>query len=198
MEVVEGKIPSERPTKCVVLFGDGQRDRRVFKSLARRVNGRREILAPQIGGRTGLKTSIDAAAWIVQSARRKPEVILIVIDREHLEREDLEQVLKEYFGSWEYVVKESDRIKIVVRKGAWQGTLLFAVQGIEKSIEENICVLIEEMFGESIEPTKGAIRKFLRDRKFRDERELIESSDMGRLRRAFGSLIWALEELENW
>ena len=168
-----------------------------FKSLARRMNGRREILAPQIGGRTGLKTSIGAAAWIVQSARRKPEVILIVIDREHIEREDLEQVLKEYFGSWEHVVRESDRIKIVVRKGAWQGTLLFAVQGIEKSIEENICVLIEEMFGERIEPTKGAIRKFLRDRRFRDERGLIESSDMRRLRRAFGSLIWALEELEH-
>ncbi len=39
-----------------------------------------------------------------------------------------------------------------------------------------------------IEPTREAVRKFLRDRGLRDGRGLIESPDMRRLR----SFIWAL------
>ncbi len=71
-----------------------------------------------------------------------------MIDREHLSRENLEQALREYSGGWECVVKGTDRTEVVVRKGAWRGTLLIAVRGTGRSIEENLWVLIEELFGD--------------------------------------------------
>jgi hypothetical protein len=85
--------------------------------------------------------------------------------------------------------------RIAVERGGRRGVIILAVQGRAKSIEEDYAELIKLSSGESVEPDKKHIKRWLKERGMGRLRELIRSASVEQLEEAFPSLTCALKAL---
>jgi hypothetical protein len=62
------------------------------------------------------------------------------------------------------------------------------VSGFKKNIEENVAKLIEKCYGENVEPSKEAIKEWLR-RRNQTERDLIDKASKEVLEESFPGIV---------
>jgi len=86
-------------------------------------------------------------------------------------------------------------LKAKISAGTREGLLHIIVMGAKKSIEENLSLLIEKIYGTKIIPNKKNLRAFLRTKKIKIH-QLIEEASKEILNIVFPYLMRVLENLD--
>lgn len=194
MELVDGETPRRTVTGLIV-FGDGRHDKRIMRALLHKFNGRTSVVVPTLPHHTqGGEACARAVIWLVNNLGKFPLVkhrIIVVIDREHerLLIDKLKKMLIVRERAQDNVIEMT--VETVAGKSA---ELIVLLMGHRVKIEENIAILIKELYGVDVRPDKKEIRRALR-RLGKREENLIEEANENQLRRAFGRIIDILKRL---
>lgn len=191
MKLVEA---SRTEVQAHLIIGNGQMDERIFGTIASKFDHSMTISNPLSAHETGLSAAFKAIAKLVE--RVKPLNYLIVIDKEHMEKEgDPKKLLGEYGFELQGFTKINEfAYKIKAKRGDRVANIYIALNGFEKCIEESIVKLIEKLYGEKVEPSKEAIRRWLKVKNKRDI-DLIESSTKETLEEAFPGIVTVIKNL---
>jgi hypothetical protein len=191
----KGGAAVEEPL-AYVLTGDGTDDLATLEAICERYDHGAALVCPQYAPMTGLKV-IDSLAVVFDKERRTSQ-FLTLLDREHLKSiDDFAEALEERG----FTILQRERgsregcWRIAVERGGRRGVIILAVQGRAKSIEEDYAELIKLSSGESVEPDKKHIKRWLKERGMGRLRELIRSASVEQLEEAFPSLTCALKAL---
>ena len=176
-----------------LVIGDGSRDEAIMRALLHRFNGEKALLMPQDRPSLGLEGSIRMASELI---RRFGRDVLIVIDRERFSGRLLYGLLRTYFDEYEVKRKSGGFRSIWVKKAGKSANLYLVIMGWKKAIEENIAVLIREVLGANVKPTKEAVWAFLRAEAKLHVSDLIGRAGVEKLERAFGKALIRL--LKEW
>ena len=205
MRLVVGEVIDREKVVAVVIVGDGKYDvEYVLKPLAVRFNGHDKILLlPQIRlkefagkpiGGIGLRKAVEAASTVIGMFRKD---IIIVVDLEHVQNEDIKQILKEFFEAGKFNIVEKV-FEARVRRGPYEANLFIVCMGCSEklSIECNEAILIRDVLNVNVKADKKAIRKVLKDHGFRLS-DLIIKAEMRILNTAFGNAIYVLNRFDS-
>lgn len=174
-----------------VITGDGETERKVLKFIANRYNGKDKALVFQKSS-LAKKTGLSALNAIDEVYRLSGyATFLILLDKEHFTRENLEYKLARLFGKYEL----SRTNPYIITSDVFRVYLV--VLGHKKAIEEHIAKLIELEFKESIPPEKSAIKTFLRTNGLKKYKKLFETVKLENLEKAFKPLVEAIKLLEE-
>ena len=192
MRLVRGQLTTDAELAGFLVVGDGRHDEKVMRALLEKFDHRRTVSMPQDSFSLGLEGSVRAAAELIGRFGRD---VLVVIDRERFDDERFNRHVREYFMDHEVRLDADDFKHVWARRGSRQGNLYVAIMGREKALEENLAVLIREVFGADVEPTKEGVWGFLRRRGLHVA-DLIMRAGRARLGRAFPRHLIRL--LEDW
>ncbi len=176
----------------IIIYGDGSRERRLVPAIARKLGFTKDYAEPQIPGPTiGLGAAVDAIAALLDM-KAAPRYYLIVIDKEHVPREHAirEELEKRGFTSIHVEPVHQDYAwRISCKRGAKETTIYIAAMGTQRAphIEGNLSKLILLAYGEHVEPTKEAIKNWLKERGKRDK-DLVEEAPKNKVEEAFKPL----------
>jgi hypothetical protein len=171
-----------------VIFGNGQRDERIFGAISSKFNDKISLSSPLLSHETGLSAAFKSIAKLAELVSSSFKYI-IVIDREHMDESRLKSFASEHgfelqslrkLGGFAYLLK--------VKRGGRVADIYIAVSGFKKNIEENVAKLIEKCYGENVEPSKEAIKEWLR-RRNQTERDLIEKASKEVLEESFPGIV---------
>jgi len=200
LRLVRGQRLEEGQLTAFLVIGDGHHDESVLEALLKRFESREQkkaLLMPQDRPALGLAGSLDLAAYLI---RRFGKDVLVVIDREHFSRnfyQLLGEVLRKHqLGQYTIRRRRTRGFREVeVRRDEEIVKLYVAVMGFERRVEEAEAVLIREFFGVEVEPEKGVIRSFLKEKGMSVE-DLIMRAGEAKLKKAFPSAFVNL--LKKW
>ena len=189
MRLVRGQRLEEGQLLAFLVIGDGHHDESVLEALLKRFESREQekaLLMPQDRPALGLAGSLDLAAYLI---RRFGKDVLVVIDREHFGRgfyRLLEEALRRHqLGQYTIGRRRTRGFREVeVRRDEEVVKLYVVVMGFERHVEEAEAVLIREFFGVEVEPEKGVIRSFLKEKGMSVE-DLIMRAGEAKLKKAF-------------
>jgi hypothetical protein len=171
-----------------VIFGNGRGDERIFGAISSKFNDKITISNPLLSHETGLSAAFKSIAKIAELVS-SPSRYIIVIDREHVDENNLRGFAGEYGFELQSLGKLNEFAYLLeVKRSGRVADIYIAVSGFEKSIEENISKLIEERYGEKVEPSKGAIKSWLKGKNLRDK-DLIEGASKEALERSFPGIV---------
>jgi len=193
MNIIRGKpVPKLGIYLGFIVIGNGIHDEKVMRTLFKRFDDKAAVLMPQARPALGLEGSIDLAAELIG---RFGKDVLIVIDKEAFDESRFKSILEYKFSICSIQKRDTSFWCARVVRGVREANLYVAIMGIEKGIEEVEAILIRERYGEDIEPTKNAIRTFLRrhDTKIYD---VIEELGEESIRRAFPRAF--IDFLKKW
>ena len=146
MELIEGEIIPHKNVVAFAIFGNGPFDKRIFEAILHKFNGKCSILIPTLGFMViGGQRTIRAVAWLIDNRRKFsifPSEIWIIIDKEH--KKELLENLEIYFQCRDILEEENILKMSISRTGTEYIDLIVVLMGKEKSIEENISILIKE------------------------------------------------------
>jgi len=144
----------------------------------------------------GLSGSIARLASLV--SRITVDKFIILIDREHIgSREDATRKLEEHgFKVIESEAMDKGCWKFSIERGFKRATLHIAILGWIKSIEENLALLIQLLYGKHVEASKKAIDAWLKKRGMSDS-DLVESASREQFEKAFPQLARILREVSQ-
>ncbi|MEM2994464.1 MAG: hypothetical protein QXI91_00395 [Candidatus Bathyarchaeia archaeon] len=204
MELVE---EIRKPAKMVigVLTGNGKREFKVLRAVAKKYDGTKKILYfPRLPGyRFGSGLSVLQIVKIYVS-KYNIRSFLCLIDKEHFTQAEVEMEVKEKLRKFgvevnqvqKFPVNSENTLCINGTVGNRSFILWIAITGKEKCIEENIAKLIEVKFGVKIEPTKNGVAEALKKRDV-DEEQLITKTNKRNLKASFPALDFVLSHLES-
>jgi len=194
---------------ALVLTADGRWERRILVGLAPKLNGKLLLWFPPPLGRTGLRGLAEAIRIHLEEAykarpglRAHPISMLILVDKEHFRRpadaqEELVRALKE--RGIEVVgitpLEAGDAFSLRGKYGYRPFTAFVAVLGVERCLDEQIALLLEQYKGIKVEADYGPIMRALR-RLGLDLEELVAERTLTELGEKLPSLVAALEALE--
>jgi len=193
MRLVRGEIALE-PEKHIgfIVIGDGSRDEKIMKALLRRFDDEKVVLMLQDRPSLKLEGSVAHASYLVG---RYGKDVLIVIDREHFDGRYFKRLLSAYFSGHEVKRRSGGFRHIEVEKGPRKANLYVAIMGVKKAIEEVEATLVREVYGEEVEPSDEAIRRFLREHDVKIY-DLIERAGEEKLKKAFPPTF--IDFLKKW
>jgi len=195
--LLSDSLRSSKKLAGFVVFGNGSFDRKIISSLCNRLNGDKNLVSPQIaGGKTGLTNALRTVRKIMDLVKISETNYLIIIDREHLT--DLDEVpnqIRQFFNLQVESNMLPQYLKAKISAGTREGLLHIIVMGAKKSIEENLSLLIEKIYGTKIIPNKKNLRAFLRTKKIKIH-QLIEEASKEILNIVFPYLMRVLENLD--
>jgi len=192
MRLVRGLLITDAELAGFLVIGDGHHDEVVMRALLEKFDHGRAVLMPQDRPSLGLEGSVRAAAELIGRFGRD---VLVVIDRERFDDGRFNRHVREYFMDRKVKVDADDFKHVWARRGSRWGNLYVAIMGREKALEENLAILIREVFRTDVEPTKEGVRDFLRRRGLHVA-DLIRRAGRAKLRTAFPRHLIRL--LEEW
>ncbi len=188
----------------VMLTGDGRWEDRLVEGFCKKFNGGYKgkniisLRGPIVGRITGIASLSQIKILIDKFGVRD---FIWLCDKEHFGRIDgwenrIMDELKIY--GINAVIGESDDeyAKFYLEFGGKRAVIWAALVGIEKKLEENLVKLIKMQYEKKIEPTKDALRNFLKKRGI-DVETLIEESAMDNLRESFPSVFTVFEKIHD-
>lgn len=196
-----------KPAKIVVgvLTGNGKREFKVLRIIAKKYNGQRRILyfPKRPGYRFGGGLSVLQVVKIYAS-KYNIKNFLCLIDREHFAEADvkkeIEKTLREFGVNVNQVQKipinNEDALLIEGAVGIHNFILWTAITGKEKCIEEDIAKLIEIERGLKVEPTKNGVTQAFKEHNI-DIEQLMASASLKNLKTSFPALSLVLSRLES-
>ena len=197
----------KKPVKLIigVLTGNGRREYRILKAIAKKYDGREKLLyfPRRPGYLPGAKFSVLRVVKVYVS-RYKINNFLCLIDKEHFTGTDIEKEVEEKIREFGIEVTQIQRFNANTENaiylngivGTRNFTLWMIIAGKEKCMEENLAKLIEIKFGEKIEPTKSNITEALRKHDM-DTEKLLASVSIEQLKQSFPALNFVLSRLES-
>jgi hypothetical protein len=180
--------------------GDGSYEQKIIRGFCESFNGGDKYVLfskvpSPLGRKTGF-TSLDAIKFVTSS--KKFSKYICLIDREYIplinSAIDLKEKIKSrFYNVVRYSFIQSDMDLYASTEIVWgqhKVNLELIVLGKCKRIEENIVLLIENQFGETIEPKKRAIGNFLRQQNMKLHEMIINCarSNASNLRNSFPGL----------
>lgn len=195
----------------LALTGNGNTDRVALKALTEHTRNNNKRLwiptAVAVLGRGSKRNPRLAGFSILQAIKSyigkyELEGYLVVIDKEYVSSEEsLESqihIALTGFGfpspQIEHLVEQA--FLVLCEDCAHKIQIRIVVCGDQRRIEENIAKLIFFEYGVVVEPEKGAITKFYRERRT-DLYSLIKHSSPANIRRSFNGLMAALDSIDN-
>ena len=179
-----------------IVFGNGKHDKeRITAPIAEKLNHHKTILAPQKTSALGLRKSIETAAELIN---RFAKDTIIIIDREHLKNQNIHNILKEYFPQIKIITQTNNLLQLQVTRGPKTAKLHIAIMGNHQTpkIEANIATLIKQTLNINIQPQKNTIKQTLRKHNLTIQ-DLIKTTNINKLEKAFQNIITALKNLNN-
>ncbi len=190
------------------MIGDGPRDQRILKEVAKKYDHRKTLLHPQLPfthylpqpGRTGLSPALETAYYL--AARYDVDRVLVVIDREHLPgdpRRPTNELRRHGIHPVAVTTHQSGLIEVqanihLLDYGQKRVHILIAPQGFRRSIDEGLAVLIHLIYRDQVGYTKEDVNRWLKQRDIEDY-ELVELATREQVEKAFPALVHALKLL---
>lgn len=205
-------LPKDKRPVTMVTTGDGTSEFRRLNAFSKHYNGKKVLWFPEkvkyshfrrrsqfqnqkIGG-------LGALEVLTVYPSKYPELhrYLFIIDKEYFSEKTKEDIIEKLEGLGITVESIAElnvgAFYIFCKYVAHELAVYIAISGKIKYIEEDLAELIKLEYNSDVDPTKSAIKGFLRSKGLEDK-QLIRNARKANLRRAFPNLSSTIMRIEE-